>query len=271
MHLFVGALFFMWGRSNERTVYRRDALAVVGFGWLLVGFFGSLPYYFGNIFPNYVDAYFEAVSGFTTTGATVLTDIESIPQSLLFWRMTTHWLGGMGIIVLFVAIFPQIGVGAKQLFRTEVPGPLTEGLRPKIKETALALWKIYAFMTVSAALLFMLFGMNPFDAVCHAFSTLATGGYSTKNASIGHFDSWALDGITTLFMLLAGVNFTLYFLLLKGRFNALWKNGELRVYLTITLVVSLCIAFNIADRHEGFLRPCAMLLSNACDPNGNRI
>ncbi len=248
----VGALFFMWGRSNERTVYRRDALAVVGFGWLLVGFFGSLPYYFGNTFPDYVDSYFEAVSGFTTTGATVLTDIEIIPQSLLFWRMTTHWLGGMGIIVLFVAIFPQIGVGAKQLFRTEVPGPMTEGLRPKIKETALALWKIYALMTVSAALLFMLFGMHPFDAVCHAFSTLATGGYSTKNASIGHFDSWALDAITTLFMLLAGVNFTLYFLLLKGRFNALWRNGELRVYLTITLVVSLCVAFNIADRHEGF-------------------
>jgi trk system potassium uptake protein TrkH len=247
-----GAIFFLWGRSSEDTVYRRDALAVVGFGWLLVGLFGALPYYVADIFPHYIDAYFEAVSGFTTTGATVLTDIESIPKALLFWRMTSHWLGGMGIIVLFVAIFPQIGVGAKQLFRSEVPGPMTEGLRPKIKETALALWKIYACMTASAALLFMLFGMQPFDAICHAFSTLATGGYSTKNASVGHFDSLGLDVITTLFMLLAGVNFTLYFLVLRGRFNALWRNGELRVYLTITLVVSLCIAINISERHDGF-------------------
>ncbi len=247
-----GALFFLWGRSKEGTVYRREALAVVGFGWLLVGVFGALPYYLGQAFSHFVDAYFEAVSGFTTTGATVLADIESVPKALLLWRMTTHWLGGMGIIVLFVAIFPQIGVGAKQLFRSEVPGPITEGLRPKIKETALALWKIYACMTATAAVLFMVFGMSPFDAVCHAFSTLATGGYSTKNASIGHFDSFAIDGITTLFMLLAGVNFTLYFLLLRGRFNALWRNGELRVYLLTTLVVSLCIAFNIADRHADF-------------------
>ena len=194
-----GAIFFC-GVFSEDTVYRRDALAVVGFGgcsWtlrcpaLLCGW--HLSPLCRCLFQPFL---------VYTTGATVLTDIESRPKALLFWRMTSHWLGGMGIIVLFVAIFPQIGVGAKQLFRSEVPGPMTEGLWPKIKETALALWKIYACMTASAALLFMLFGMHPFDAICHA---PPSQGDILKNASVGHFNSLGIDVITTLFMLLAGL------------------------------------------------------------------
>ena len=132
-----GLGLFLWGRRSRLTIYRREALAVVGLGWVLIGLYGALPFMFGGTFSSYVDAYFETISGFTTTGATVLTDIEVVPRSLLFWRMTTHWLGGMGIIVLFVAIFPQLGVGAKQMFRSEVPGPITEGLRPKIKVSVL--------------------------------------------------------------------------------------------------------------------------------------
>ena len=235
-------------------MYRREALAVVGLGWLLIGVFGALPFYLGNAFASFVDAYFETVSGFTTTGATVFTDIETVPNSLLLWRMTTHWLGGMGIIVLFVAIFPQLGVGAKQMFRSEVPGPITEGLRPKIKETALALWRIYALLTLLATVLLMLCGMSFFEALCHAFATLATGGYSTKNASIGHYDSVAVDVVITVFMFLAGINFTLYYLVMRGRFQAFWRNGEFRVYLAITVVVSLLIALDIHDRHGEFLQ-----------------
>jgi trk system potassium uptake protein len=229
-------------------------LAVVGLGWLLIGIFGALPFYLGNAFTSFVDAYFETVSGFTTTGATVFTEIETVPNSLLLWRMTTHWLGGMGIIVLFVAIFPQLGVGAKQMFRSEVPGPITEGLRPKIKETALALWRIYALLTLLATVLLMLCGMSFFEALCHAFATLATGGYSTKNASIGHYDSVAIDVVITVFMFLAGINFTLYYLVMRGRFQAFWRNGEFRVYLAITVVVSLLIALDIHERHGEFLQ-----------------
>jgi trk system potassium uptake protein len=250
----VGGGLFAWGRSSRVTVYRREALAVVGLGWLLIGIFGALPFYLGNAFTSFVDAYFETVSGFTTTGATVFTEIETVPNSLLLWRMTTHWLGGMGIIVLFVAIFPQLGVGAKQMFRSEVPGPITEGLRPKIKETALALWRIYALLTLLATVLLMLCGMSFFEALCHAFATLATGGYSTKNASIGHYDSVAIDVVITVFMFLAGINFTLYYLVMRGRFQAFWRNGEFRVYLAITVVVSLLIALDIHERHGEFLQ-----------------
>jgi trk system potassium uptake protein len=250
----VGGGLFAWGRSSRLTVYRREALAVVGLGWLLIGLFGALPFYLGDAFTSFVDAYFETVSGFTTTGATVFTDIEVVPNSLLLWRMTTHWLGGMGIIVLFVAIFPQLGVGAKQMFRSEVPGPITEGLRPKIKETALALWKIYTLLTLAATVLLMLCGMNFFEALCHAFATLATGGYSTKNASIGHYDSVAIDIVITVFMFLAGINFSLYYLVMRGRFQAFLRNGEFRVYLAITTLVSLLVALDIHERHGDFLQ-----------------
>ncbi len=250
----VGAGLYMWGRNTRLTVYRREALAVVGLGWLLIGLFGALPYYFAHTFPTFIDAYFETVSGFTTTGATVLTDVEAVPKAILLWRMTTHWLGGMGIIVLFVAIFPQLGVGAKQMFRSEVPGPITEGLRPKIKETALALWKIYSLLTLAAAVLLMFCGMEPFEAICHAFSTLATGGYSTKNASIGHYDSVAIDVVITVFMFLAGVNFSLYYLMMRGRVQALWRNGEFRIYMATTIVVSLLIALDIREIHGEFLQ-----------------
>ena len=248
-----GLGLYFWGRQSRLTIYRREALAVVGLGWVLIGAFGALPFLFGGVFNSFFDAYFETVSGFTTTGATVLADIEVVPRALLFWRMTTHWLGGMGIIVLFVAVFPQLGVGAKQMFRSEVPGPITDGLRPKIKETALTLWKIYAFLTLLETGLLMLCGMNFFESLSHAFATMATGGYSTKNKSIGHYDSAAVDIVVTVFMFLAGINFTLYFLMTRGNWKALVRNSEFRLYLGIALVTTLFIAVNIRSLHGGFL------------------
>ncbi len=250
--LAIGGLLFVWGRANIETVYRRDGLAVVGLGWILAGILGAIPYYWGGVFDLFIDALFEAVSGFTTTGATVLEDIEAVPKSLLLWRMISHWLGGMGIIVLFVAIFPQLGVGAKQLFRSEVPGPITEGLRPKIKETALALWKIYLVLTAAMVALLVAVGVAPFEAICHAMSTIATGGFSLFNRSIGHFDSVVVDAIVSTFMLLAGINFSLYYLLMRGHFQAVLRNAELRFYLGLVVGVTAIITLVIIPLHGGF-------------------
>lgn len=247
----LGGLLFAWGRASIETVYRRDALAVVGLGWVLTGLLGAIPFYWGGVFDLFVDAFFEAVSGFTTTGATVLEDIEAIPKSLLLWRTITHWLGGMGIIVLFVAIFPQLGVGAKQLFRSEVPGPITEGLRPKIKETALALWKIYLLLTGLMVALLVAVGVAPFEALCHAMSTIATGGFSLFNKSIGHYDSVVVDAIVSAFMLLAGINFSLYYLLMRGHSKAVFRNAELRFYIGLVVGVTAIITLVITPLHGG--------------------
>jgi trk system potassium uptake protein TrkH len=243
--LLSGLGLFMWGRLSRKTVYRREALAVVGLGWVLIGLYGALPYFFSGTIPNFVDAYFEATSGFTTTGATILEDIEAVPRGILFWRMLTQWLGGMGIIVLFTALFAQLGVGAKQLFRSETPGPITENLRPKIRETALAMWKIYSGLTVLLTGLLMICGMDFFDAICHGFTTMATGGYSTHNQSIGHYHSVAIELVILLFMFIGGVNFTLYYQVLQGQWRTLVRNSEFLTYLGICLVVTLIIALDI--------------------------
>ena len=245
------ALYFV-GRKESGAIGRREALIVVTTGWVLIGIFGALPYMFDGAFSNFADAFFEAVSGFTTTGSTVLTEIESLSYGLHYWRTLTHWLGGMGIVVLFIAIFPQLGVGAKHLFKSEVPGPITEGLKPKIKETASTLWKIYLGLTVAECGLLYWGGMNFFDALCHSFATLATGGFSTKNASVAHFDSVAIDSIIILFMFLAGINFSLYYVFLKGNFTALFKDTEFRVYTALFVITTLAITINILGRHPEF-------------------
>ena len=243
-------ILYLWGRGSRTTIYRREALAVVGLGWILIGVYGALPYIFTGTLVNFSDAYFEATSGFTTTGATIIEDIEAVSHGVLFWRMMTHWLGGMGIIVLFTALFSQIGVGAKQLFRSETPGPITESLRPKIRETALTMWKIYTFLTVLLTGLLMICGMDFFDAICHGFSTMATGGYSTYNQSIGHFNNLAVELIVLLFMFIAGVNFTLYYQALHGNWRSLFRNSEFRVYLSLIILASLAITFNTYSLHQ---------------------
>ncbi|MDX1547208.1 MAG: TrkH family potassium uptake protein [Rhodothermales bacterium] len=247
--LAAGAALYLYGRREGGTISRREALVVVTLSWFLIGIFGGLPYLFDGAFTNPADAFFETVAGFTTTGSTVLTEIEALSYGAHYWRCLTHWLGGMGIIVLFIAIFPQLGVGAKHLFKSEVPGPITEGLKPKIKETASALWKIYVGLTAAEAVLLYLAGMDVFNAVCHAMSTLATGGFSTKNGSVADFDSVAIDLIITVFMFMAGINFGLYFLAIRGRVSALFKDIEFRVYAGVVGLATVAIAINILSIH----------------------
>ncbi len=227
------------GRSPELT--HREGFAVVTLGWVLFGVVGALPYRWSGAIPSVVDAVFESVSGFTTTGATILTDIEVLPRSLLLWRALTHWLGGMGIIVLGLAILPVLGVGGMQLFRAEVPGPTADRLRPRIQDTAKLLWGVYVGLTAAEVALLMLGGMDWFDAVCHAFATMATGGFSTRNASVGAFGSAYVDAVVTVFMLLAGVNFALHHALLAGRWRRALKNEELKAYLALAAGATVVI------------------------------
>lgn len=241
---FGGALWFV-GRDHDGTLLRADAILLVALSWLLLGAFGGLPYLFDGAFTNPADAYFEAVSGFTTTGSTVMVEIADHSYGLHWWRTLTHWLGGMGIIVLFVAIFPQLGVGGKFLFKSEVPGPITEGLRPKIKQTATTLWRIYVTLTLVEALILWALGMTLHESITHAFATMATGGFSTRNGSVGEFDSAAIDIVVTVFMLLAGINFGLFYEVLRGRARRALADRELLAYLGIIAASTAIITASI--------------------------
>ncbi|QDU34426.1 Trk system potassium uptake protein TrkG [Poriferisphaera corsica] len=274
---FVGLIMWGWGRyakkggdgmlpAFDETLGRREALLLVALTWIVGAALSGLPYFLwwhfndehlvdaatrsGHEFASFASCYFEAMSGLTTTGSTVLSDISGVPQGLLLWRAMTHWLGGLGIVVLFVAVLPNLGVGGKRLFFVEAPGPQQQGVRPRIRETARILWLIYLFFTIIQVVLYKAFGLTWFEAVCHTFATLATGGFSTHNASIGYYNAehigvlntWMIDFITVIFMILAGVNFGLYYHLARRRFKLIWKDPELRTYLAIivgaTMVVS---------------------------------
>ncbi|MEE4254659.1 MAG: TrkH family potassium uptake protein [Desulfuromusa sp.] len=238
----VGGLLFRFCKSpKELTV--REGFAVVTFGWTVFAIFGALPYLISGAIISPLDAIFETMSGFTTTGSTILTEIEAMPQSLLFWRSLTHWLGGMGIIVLSLAILPMLGVGGMQLFKAEVPGPTADRLKPRIQDTAKMLWGVYVLLTAGETLLLMFGGMSFFDALCHSFATLATGGFSTRNSSVAAYDSSYIDGVITLFMILAGINFALHFQVLRGKAREFFQSEELRVYLGIILVSTIVIMF----------------------------
>ena len=237
------------GRGADPTLRVRDAVFFVTVGWFAAGVLGALPYFLSGSVHDFHDAFFETVSGFTTTGSTILRDIPSLPAGLHAWRMTTHWLGGIGIVVIFVALFPQLGVGAKHLFKSEVPGPITEGLRPKIKNTALALFWIYVGLTAAEGVLLWIADMSPFEAILHAFSTMATGGFSTRAGSVGEFGSPAIEWIISLFMYLAGVNFALYFGALSGRLRDVFRDFEWRTYTLLVGAVALAVAVWILPLH----------------------
>ncbi len=211
----------------------KEGFAVVALGWLFFSLFGSIPFVLSGYIPSFTDAFFETMSGFTTTGATILANIESLPRGLLFWRSLTHWIGGMGIIVLSLAILPFLGVGGMQLFKAEVPGPVADKLTPRIAETAKILWGVYLVFTLVQTGLLMLGGMNLFEALCHAFGTLATGGYSTRNASVGAYASAFIDYVVILFMILAGTNFALHYRFLRGDFKVYLRNQEFLFFLAI--------------------------------------
>jgi trk system potassium uptake protein TrkH len=229
----------------ERTLRAREGFAIVTFGWLCFSAFGSLPYLLSGTIPSLTDAFFETISGFTTTGATILTDIEALPHGILFWRSLTHWLGGMGIIVLSLAILPFLGVGGMQLFKAEVPGPVADKLTPRVTETAKILWGVYLLLSGAQTLLLLLGGMTLFDALCHTFGTMATGGYSTRNASVGAYNSAYIDYVIIIFMFLAGANFSLHYRLLRGNWRVYRRDREFLVYLGIVGVATLIIGIDL--------------------------
>jgi len=240
-----GTLVFLATRKHGEELRVKDGFMIVTISWLLFAAFGALPFYISGGIPSYTDAFFETMSGFSTTGATILTNIEALPHGLLFWRSQTHWMGGMGIILLSLAILPLLGVGGMQLFKAEVPGPTPDKLTPRIKHTAELLWGVYVLLTGVEVALLMLGGMNWFDATCHAFGTLATGGFATKNASIGHYNSAYVDYVVTLFMLFAGMNFSLHYRALRGKWNIYILDHEARFFLGAIGVATLLVWFSV--------------------------
>jgi len=242
----IGFLMFILTRSPKTDyVSHREGMAIVTVGWVLVGLFGALPFYFGGIFDLFVDAYFESVSGFTTTGSSVLTHIEVISKGLLFWRSFIQWLGGMGIIVLSVAILPFLGVGGMQLYKAEVPSPVPDKLKPRVRDTAIILWKVYALISLAQVILLMAGSMSFFDALCHTFTTMPTGGFSPKNASIAYYNSAYIDGVIIFFMLVAGINFALHFQFLRGKPLVFWRDSECRFFLIVVLALVIVVSINI--------------------------
>ncbi len=245
-----GLLLMFYGRGGGEA-YRREGILVVAGGWILASVFGALPYVFAGVFATPIDALFESASGFTTTGASVMTEIEVHGRGILFWRSFSQWLGGMGIIVLFVALLPELGPGARFLYKMEVPGPSAESLHPRIHDTAVILWKLYLALTAAETLLLMVAGMGLYDALTHTFSTLSTGGFSPRNASVAAFDSTAIELIIIVFMILAGANFSLYFRAWATRGGNLVRDSEFRIYALILGAASLLVFFDLSTHDKG--------------------
>jgi len=241
----IGFAGYFFTRKANLEVTKRDGYVIVTSGWLFFSLFGTLPFLLTGSIPDFTNAFFETMSGFTTTGASILNNIEELSHGILFWRSLTQWLGGMGIIVLTLVILPMLGIGGMQLFAAEVPGPVPDKLHPRIRETAKRLWGIYVIFTVAEILLLWAGPMNLFDSVCHGLTTMASGGYSTKQASIGHWDSAYVHYVITVFMFLAGVNFTLSYFGFHLRFKKIWKNEEFRYYLGFIVAFSLVIAVGL--------------------------
>lgn len=250
----LGILMRLHGKINGKMGVREGFAAVAG-AWILASLFGALPYVFSGSIPNYIDAVFETTSGLTTTGASVLTNLEFFPRSILLWRSLTHWLGGMGIIVLFIVLLPNIGIGAVHLFNAEVPGPISEKVLPKIKDTALLLWSIYAGFTLLEVILLCLAGMSFYDAVNHAFATMATGGFSTRTASVAAFDSVAIELIIVFFMIIAGANFNIFIYALRQRSLSVFKDTEFKYYFLIIVLTFLAVTGSLVFQQGTGLLP----------------
>lgn len=248
---FIGLLFMFLTKDHRKEIQKREGYIVVTFGWIFMSFSGCLPYLLSGSIPSFTNAFFETMSGYTTTGASILNDIEIIPHGILFWRSMTHWIGGMGIIVLAIAILPLLGIGGMQLFAAEAPGPSADKLHPRITDTAKRLWLIYVGYTLMETILLKMAGMNFFDAINHAMSTLSTGGFSTKNASVAYWnDNPAVQYIIILFMFVAGTNFVLSYFAFKGSLKRIWADEEFKLYGTFILAFTLITAFfviNYAD------------------------
>lgn len=240
-------LYFLTKYQEKIELKHRDGFAIVTISWLAISFFGSLPFILSGSIPSFTDAYFEAMSGFTTTGASILTDVEALPKGVLFWRSLTHWIGGMGIIVLSIAILPMLGTGGMQLFKAEVAEIGVEKLKPRIIDTAKSLWYIYALLTIIGIILLKLGGMDFFDAVCHSFGAVATGGFSVKNASIGHYQSTYIEMTVAGLMLIGGTNFSLHFFALKGQVSLYWKSSEFKFYCLVVFTSIALVTLNLIN------------------------
>ena len=250
----IGAIAYIPVRKSQLELNRRDGYVIVTGGWILFSLFGTLPFLLTRSIPGFTDAFFETISGFTTTGASILSNIEELSHGVLFWRSLTQWLGGMGIILLTLLILPFLGIGGMQLFSAEVPSPTPDKLHPHVKDTAKRLWLIYVLFTLGETLLLWAGEMGLFDAVCHSLTTMATGGYSTKQASIAHWNSPYIHYVITLFMFLAGTNFTLSYFAMHGQFRKIWANEEFRWYLGFiggfAIVITLGLFFTTGGALE---------------------
>ncbi len=255
INLAMGASIVFATSKAKKDIGKREGFIIVSMVWIVFSFFGSLPYILSGSMSSFTDAFFETMSGFTTTGSSVLNDIEALPHGILFWRSMTQWLGGMGIIVLSLAILPVFGIGGMQLFMAEVPGPTPDKISPRIKQTAKTLWKIYMAFTLVETLLLWIGGMTFFDAICHSFTTMATGGFSTKQASIAYWSSPFIQYVIIVFMFLAGTNFTLSYFAIKGKFSTVFQDEEFKYYgffilgFTILIFIGLLITTQLGIEH----------------------
>ena len=248
--------FILWKLlpSGIEKLREREGFVIVGVAWIIITFFGALPFYLTGVCPEFVDAYFESMSGFTTTGASILTSIDTLPHGILFWRNMMQWLGGMGIIILSLAIFPALGIGSFQLFKAEIPGGATvERMKPRLAETAKVLWKTYVVLTLAEIILLKVGGMGLFDAVCHTFSTVATGGFSPYQASVGHFNNLYFETVIILFMFLGGMNFALHYHLIQGNIKVVFQNPEFRFYVTMIVIAITVTTLGLAYANDDTL------------------
>ncbi len=254
----LGVILWLYRFRSSAELNKREGYIIVVSAWLGVSIIGALPYLFDNTISALDDALFESISGFTTTGASIITDIEAVPSSILLWRSLTQWIGGMGIIVLTVAIFPLLGIAGIELFVAESPGPTSDRIHPRIKDTARTLWYIYFGLSIVLMLLLWIGGMTGFDAINHGLTTMATGGFSTKNNSIAHYDSAFIQYVIVVFMIFAGTNFTILYYALRGKFRKVYENEEWRMYMTIIAIVAilgtLLLQYNIGQGWEKSFR-----------------
>ena len=259
--IILGFLLWFFNRNAPKILQKKDGYLIVTFGWLILSLTGTLPYLLSGVIPEFTNAFFETISGYSTTGSTILTDIESTPKGILFWRSATHWIGGMGIIVLTIAILPLLGIGGMQLFMAEAPGPSADKMHPRITETAKRLWFIYVSLTIAEFFLLKIAGMNWFDAINHAMSTMSTGGFSTKDSSLAHWNGVPMiQYIVIFFMFIAGTNFIMTYFAFKGKWQKIINNEEFKWYLFgvigLTLLVTLLIVnFQDPNLHTSIDHP----------------
>lgn len=238
-------------KPKNDNLRAREGFAVCALTWVLVSFFGALPFWFHGSIPSFLDAYFETVSGFTTTGSSILTDIEALPKGLLFWRSFTHWAGGMGVLVLSLALIPKMGARSIHLMRAESPGPSVDKMVPRVGNNAKILYQLYVGLSLAMLIVELLCGMNLYDALLNMFGTAGTGGFGHYADSVAHYNSALIETVTAVFMALFGVNFSIYYFLLRRNWKAAWNNSELKAYLGIMTFATVAIAFDTINRYSG--------------------